>query len=113
MAVVAENLMKLFLRILKSLTKGVGDLSPNCRQAVRLQSDALDRPLSLGQRLGLRIHLLLCKWCRRYGRQITFLRAAAQKLDEHEQACLPPPLSAAARQRIKQRLQAGDKTNPA
>jgi len=41
-------------------------LSPGCREASRLQSEALDQPLSLPQRLGLRLHLLICKWCRRY-----------------------------------------------
>jgi predicted anti-sigma-YlaC factor YlaD len=63
--------------------------------------------------VGLRIHLLLCKWCRRYRRQIAFLRAAAQQCDEHEHALPPKTLSTAARQRIKERLQAGEKSDRA
>jgi len=105
--------MKLLLRKLKSLTKGAGDLSLSCRDAVRLQSDALDRPLTFGERLGLRIHLLLCKWCRRYRRQISFLRTAAEQCHEHEHALPPKTLSAAARQRIKDRLQTGEKSDRA
>ena len=77
-------------------------LMPSCREAARLQSEALDRPLAPGQRFGLRLHLLLCQWCRRYGRQIRFLRDAAH---EHpDQLAAAPPLSDAARDRIKQRL---------
>src|SRR5207342_502274 len=92
------------MNMLKALFRKAGELSPNCREATRLQSEALDRPLRLGQRIGLRIHLVLCKWCRCYGKQIGFLRAAAHQLEEHEQ-CLPPQsLRPEARERIKQRL---------
>src|ERR1043166_10246552 len=63
----------------KALAKGIAALSPNCRQASRLQSEALDRTLSILQRIGLRIHLVLCQWCRRYGKQIRFLRHAAHE----------------------------------
>ena len=78
-------------------------ISPTCRQAARLQSEALDRRLSLLERLGLLLHLWLCRWCRRYGNQLRFLRFAAHQCEEHEQ--LPQTLSPEARQRIKQKLQ--------
>jgi hypothetical protein len=86
-------------------TQTIHALSPNCREAIRLQSDALDRPLSHRQRIGLRIHLALCVWCSRYGNQIKFLRAAAQ----HDQADLEsnPRLPAGAAERIKRALKAG------
>jgi len=84
------------------ISKTLRVLSPNCQEAVRLQSDALDRPLSPAKRLGLRIHLLLCKWCRRYGRQIAFLRIVAQNCDhEHES---DKTLPAEARERIQRAL---------
>ena len=54
-------------------------LLPTCRQVSRLQSDLLDQPLSLPRRFGLRLHLLVCKWCRRYGKQIRFLHEAAHE----------------------------------
>src|SRR6266550_4022742 len=49
---------------------------PSCRDMSRLQSDAMDTPLPLSMRFGVRLHLLVCSWCRRYGRQISFLRGA-------------------------------------
>jgi hypothetical protein len=87
------------------LAKIVRALSPDCREAVRMQSDALDRPLSFSQRTGLRLHLLICKWCRRYARQIKFLRHVAhQSEDVHP---LEQTLPVEARERIKQALNAG------
>jgi hypothetical protein len=81
------------------ISKTVRALMPNCREAVRLQSDALDRPLSFWQRAGLRVHLLLCRWCRRYGRQIAFLRTAAHDF-EHDHSP-EQPMPAEARERIR------------
>lgn len=95
--------------IFKALFRGFGVLSPSCREAARLQSKALDGRLTPGQRAGLRIHLFLCKWCRRYGKQITFLREAAHKHDDEmtDPACRG--LSDEARERIKKRLQSEEK----
>ena len=83
-------------------------LSPNCREAARAQSDALEQPLSLSKRIGLRLHLLLCKWCRRYGQQIRFLRETAQQHQEELTTAAPQKLSAEARKRIKKSLQEKD-----
>ena len=81
-------------------------LLPNCREAVRAQSDLLDRPATLSVRLGLWLHLLLCKWCKRYGQQIRFLRTAAQNHCDECTEAAPQKLSANARERIKEQLRA-------
>jgi len=91
------------------LFKAIRALSPNCKEAARLQSNALDRPLSRFQRIGLRIHLALCVWCSRYGKQIKFLRTAAQHCEhdhspEHPEQTLPPE----ALERIKRALKTGE-----
>jgi len=87
---------------MKRLIKAIRALSPNCKESIRLQSDALDRPLGLFQRIGLRIHLALCVWCSRYGRQIKFLRSAAQHC-EHDHGP-GQKLPSEARDRIKRAL---------
>ena len=56
----------------------MGLLSLTCRQASRLQSQALDRELRLRERLSLRIHLGLCDACRKVSRQMDFLRRAVR-----------------------------------
>jgi hypothetical protein len=76
-------------------------LWPNCREAIRLQSDALERPLPLLKRIGLRIHLILCRWCRRYGKQIRFMRSALRGHPDSLPQSSPQSLSSPARERIK------------
>ena len=87
-----------------ALKSGFRTLMPTCRQVARLQSDALDRRLSLSKRFGLRLHLLLCKWCRRYGKQIRFLRRAAHEHSDELNEAAPRHLSAEARKRLKRNI---------
>jgi hypothetical protein len=86
----------------KKTFSAVRGLIPNCREVSRLQSESAGAPASLMKRVGMRLHLLVCGWCRRYGKQIRFLRAAAH---DHEDE-LPPSLSLSAerRERMKQSL---------
>jgi hypothetical protein len=84
----------------------LGTLSPSCKQAARLQSQALARPLSLPQRFGLRLHLLICCWCRRFGEQVIFLHSAAHQCPENEQTNAVRGLTAEGRTRIKRAMQA-------
>ncbi len=53
---------------------GYNRLLFSCRYMCQLSSEALDRKLAWNERLPRRIHLLLCQWCRRYNRQLRFLR---------------------------------------
>src|SRR5881392_2980361 len=96
--------MKQAESLFKTLCRALTAISPSCKEAVRLQSEALDRRLPLARRIGLRLHLLLCKWCRRYGEQIAFLRTVAHESGEKDSCAPPQTLSSAARERIKQRL---------
>lgn len=51
----------------------------SCRESTRLMSEARERPLSLGERLALSMHLALCSGCRRFNRQIDILREASRR----------------------------------
>ena len=90
--------------LLGTLKKGLRTISPNCREVSRLQSEALDHALTPLQRFGLRVHLILCKWCRRYGKQIRFLRRAAHEHSDQVAEASPGTLSPEARQRLKRVL---------
>jgi len=46
----------------------------SCREATRLLSDAQDRRLSVAERVQLRLHVLMCGGCRRFGLQLGRLR---------------------------------------
>ncbi|MBM5572233.1 MULTISPECIES: zf-HC2 domain-containing protein [Deefgea] len=50
-----------------------------CREVSFLLSEAQDRPLSVGEALQLRIHLLMCKKCSNFARQLKVIRLACQK----------------------------------
>jgi hypothetical protein len=92
----------------RTLVRWVHELSPSCKEAARLQSIALDRTLTPFESFGLRNHQMFCKWCRVYGKQIRFLRSAAQEHalndGQHSQQSV---LSSEARERIKRNLESG------
>jgi hypothetical protein len=47
----------------------------SCRRATELVSASMDRPLARGERIALRLHLILCGRCRRFRRQVRELRS--------------------------------------
>lgn len=58
----------------------------NCYQATRLLSEAQEHPLSLRERLSLKMHVMMCSGCRNFGEQMHVLRritrAYAEGADE-------------------------------
>jgi len=98
--------MELLKKTEATLRRGFGTFAPTCRQVARIQCDALDQPLPPAKRIGLALHLLICKWCRRYGRQIRFLHDAAHNHADELAQCVPQKLSNEARERIKRSLRA-------
>lgn len=54
----------------------------NCRQATRLCSEQRDRPLSLGERIALRLHTLICEHCASFHKQLDFLGEATRRFRE-------------------------------
>ena len=48
----------------------------NCKHAAWLMSLRQDRPLKLGEDLGLRLHLSYCPGCRAYRQQLDFLHSS-------------------------------------
>ena len=54
----------------------------SCNRAARLSSRAMEQPLTPAERLRLKMHLMMCKRCNNFSRQIQFLRRASSKLPE-------------------------------
>lgn len=54
-------------------------LMPNCREVTELVLLAEERPLSLGERLAVRMHLLICKACPRFLKQVQLMRRASER----------------------------------
>ena len=96
--------MKWLSHLVESLTRVLNGISPDCRQASRMQSEAVHRRLSILERLGLRVHLLLCSWCRRYGHQVSVLRLLARNCEEEAPQPAEQLLTPEARERIRRGL---------
>ena len=76
----------------------------NCREVTLLASESLDRKVTLKERIGLRFHLLMCKLCTRYVRQLKFMHQASRVVDENNVKGSGAQLSESARDRIRNRL---------
>jgi len=55
-----------------------------CREAAKLASQRMDRDLSFGERVSLRVHLAICEGCANFSRQVAFLRRAVERLGSRE-----------------------------
>ena len=76
----------------------------NCREVSQLASEALDRKLTLKERIGLRFHLMMCKLCTRYVQQLKFMHQAISGMDENHVKGSGAHLSETARDRIRNQL---------
>ncbi|MGQ0651721.1 MAG: zf-HC2 domain-containing protein [Betaproteobacteria bacterium] len=60
----------------------VRQIKLTCKEASHLLSQGQDRALGLGERVKLRLHLLICDACANFSRQVATLRRAMQALRE-------------------------------
>ena len=72
-------------------------------------SDSLERRLSIRERLGLRLHLLVCAWCARYLVQLKFMRGLLRAQNSQEVDNFAPVLAFEARARIAEAIQDHDR----
>ncbi|MCB1934525.1 MAG: zf-HC2 domain-containing protein [Nitrosomonas sp.] len=74
----------------------------NCNKASLLASRALDEKLPFGSKFMLNLHLMLCRSCKNFAKQLAFLQAAAHhtRINEHLK------LSKKAKQRISNAIKA-------
>jgi len=50
----------------------------SCKQATRLMSESMDRPLTRGEKMALRIHTWICRGCRCAQDQFATLRTMSR-----------------------------------
>ena len=82
-----------------------------CREISRLVSESMERDLPLRQRLEVRMHLMMCRLCSGFARQMQLLRRAARENPERlgpDEGAPEARLSNGARQRIKAALHDSD-----
>ncbi|MBI3606892.1 MAG: hypothetical protein HY207_02880 [Nitrospirae bacterium] len=77
----------------------------NCSDMAPLASKALDERLALRERWMLAVHLVMCRFCQRYSRQLRFLREVIRLTNGERLAdATTHTLSPEARRQITQRL---------
>lgn len=94
----------IFKSIERGIMKPVSVVLPPCRDIAQLISSGLDRKLPLRQRVAVRIHLALCKFCRRYNTQLLLLQEATVRYANPERNTAEETLSQDAKERIKRAL---------
>jgi len=64
-----------------------------CRETTQLISKSLDRQLTRRERFAVGLHLMMCKYCKRFSQQLLVMRAALNrmtKLIENDDSILLP-----------------------
>ena len=78
---------------------------PTCQQTVEKISQSMERPLTLRERIDVKLHLWICAWCQWYMEHLHLIRETARsKADESPDFMSGAGLSDEARERIRRRL---------
>lgn len=67
------------MALLKNITM---IMTMSCKHASRLLSKQQDHPLTTSERLALSLHLLICRFCRRYRKQLRIMDHHMHALEE-------------------------------
>jgi hypothetical protein len=79
----------------------------SCKDVTQLLSESMDTSLPIGKRIGMRLHLLMCKFCSRYERQLLLIRETVRRIVATEEKPGEPSgetLSEEAKARIRNSL---------
>jgi hypothetical protein len=88
----------------KRIESLIASVTPKCTQVTRLLSDELDHPLPYLTRLRLRLHFVICTYCKRYKIQLRLLRELLSTFHQHSHEIAGPNLPPAASDRIREVL---------
>ncbi|HEX5133370.1 MAG TPA: zf-HC2 domain-containing protein [Candidatus Krumholzibacteria bacterium] len=78
-----------------------------CKEIARLLSEAQDRKLSWRERIGLRMHVAMCRMCQIYSHQLATLTRVYRAASDRAPECCPGELGDSRKQRIKDALKSG------
>ena len=80
---------------------------PSCQEAARLVSQSMEQKLPLIKRLGLWMHLSMCRMCKGFAGQLRLLQTAAKQHGESQSdtSLTRTTLPSEARQRIHHALE--------
>jgi len=83
----------------------------SCRKISAMISQDMDKKLSITKRLGVRLHLMMCVFCRRYQQQLQFIRSLITEQDDNRKPS-KERLSREAKKRIIKKLKDEARNRP-
>ena len=96
---------------MKHLNKIMNYVLPNCSEVAHLTSRSLDESLPRRKRIALKLHIMVCKFCRRDSEQQHLIRKLISKQlrsAEKGETGINVSLSAESRQRISKAIKSAD-----
>jgi len=90
-----------FSKLSLSMMNVMGKMLPSCDEVSRLTSMAMDENLSFRQKIGIKAHLMMCKWCRNFHKQMHLMRKVIHKGSNNPSDSKKTSLSPEARRRIE------------
>ena len=78
--------------------------TPTCPEVIRILSLGMEKKLPLLLRLKLRIHYLMCSFCKRYMKQLKYIREVSREFPEKIGDVSDASLPADAKERMKAAL---------
>ena len=79
-----------------------------CKEAAQLISESKDRKLPLRSRMGLRFHLVMCKLCMGYKKQLDLISHLSSRAGDAVMNASSGGLTSDAKERLKERLSGND-----
>jgi thioredoxin-related protein len=77
----------------------------NCKKVSMMVSESMDQKFPLHRRIMITAHLMMCRYCHRFKKQLLVLRNAVALEEIHEEDLgTPSSLSEETRERIKQAM---------
>jgi len=83
----------------------------NCRQIARLVSESMDRKLPPGRRLGVRFHLLMCRHCARFSKQLHLIRRLIRSRASTDAKYSSTTMDEQAKERLRRLIDKKSETN--
>ena len=71
----------------------------------RLVSQSMDQRLPLITSLRMKLHYIICVWCKRYAKQIAFLKRASRRFSENAANAGAEPISPDTKRRLKAEIE--------
>ncbi len=79
-------------------------VTPSCTEMTHLLSEEMDHPLPWFTRLKMRVHFLMCCYCRRYKENLYFIRRLFRSSSSGPENLSSERLSSEAKNQLKQTL---------